>query len=418
MTTSHAAEQSAITYVVELTPVGRAAVAVVLVDGPAALAVVEKSFTALSGRRLRHTPIGRIVVGSWGGQRGEELVVARRGECRVEVQCHGGLAAVRSVVNALVADGCHEVGWREWVKTENDAATSAGFVPSPRRVCNRGDATTWSAQIALADALTLRTAAILLDQMHGALSKAIHAINEAVNACEWMRAADAVASILQHRELGLHLTNPWRVVLAGAPNVGKSSLINALAGFERAIVSPIPGTTRDVVTLTTAIGGWPVELADTAGLRSTNDELEAAGVRLTTNALASADVVILVHDATLEALPSTVIEPEFALAPAMASRRVLRVSNKVDLLDETAGLVPGGQDAPARSVIYTSATHGEGITELAAAIERALAPKPPAPGAAVAFQREQVEALMLARDAIARQQAAAVRAALQPLLAD
>ena len=82
MTTSHAAEQSAITYVVELTPVGRAAVAVVLVDGPAALAVVEKSFTALSGRRLRHTPIGRIVVGSWGGQRGEELVVARRGECR------------------------------------------------------------------------------------------------------------------------------------------------------------------------------------------------------------------------------------------------------------------------------------------------------------------------------------------------
>ena len=69
------------------------------------------------------------------------------------------------------------------------------------------------------------------------------------------------------RSVGLRLVSGWRVVLAGRPNVGKSRLLNALAGYERAIVDPTPGTTRDVVTVRTALDGWPVELADTAGLR-------------------------------------------------------------------------------------------------------------------------------------------------------
>ena len=85
------------------------------------------------------------------------------------------------------------------------------------------------------------------------------------------------------RNWGCISSNPWRVVVFGAPNVGKSSLINALAGYERAIVSPTPGTTRDVVTVTTAIDGWPVQLSDTAGFRETQDELESAGIELATN---------------------------------------------------------------------------------------------------------------------------------------
>ena len=83
----------------------------------------------------------------------------------------------------------------------------------------------------------------------------------------------------------------------GAPNVGKSSLINALAGYERAIVSPTPGTTRDVVTVTTAIDGWPVQLSDTAGFRETQDELESAGIELATTTLSRAELAIFVHDA-------------------------------------------------------------------------------------------------------------------------
>ena len=76
------------------------------------------------------------------------------------------------------------------------------------------------------------------------------------------------------------MLEPWKVVLAGAPNVGKSSLINALLGYDRAIVHDTPGTTCDVVTASAAFGGWAVELADTAGLRATIDPLETHGVCL------------------------------------------------------------------------------------------------------------------------------------------
>jgi tRNA modification GTPase len=99
-------------------------------------------------------------------------------------------------------------------------------------------------------------------------------------------------------EVGSHLTHPWRIVLAGRPNVGKSSLINALVGFERALVHATPGTTRDLVTAASAIDGWPVELIDTAGLRSTGDALEAAGIRLAEGQMAAADLVVLVFDAS------------------------------------------------------------------------------------------------------------------------
>ena len=75
-----------------------------------------------------------------------------------------------------------------------------------------------------------------------------------------------------------HLDRPWRVVIAGAPNVGKSSLVNALAGFARSLVSPTAGTTRDVVTTRIALDGWPIELCDTAGQRESADAVESAGI--------------------------------------------------------------------------------------------------------------------------------------------
>ena len=113
-------------------------------------------------------------------------------------------------------------------------------------------------------------------------------------------AAKIVDQILEYRDVGLHLTMPWRVVIAGPPNVGKSSLMNAIAGYQRAIVSPLPGTTRDVVTITTAINGWPVQIADTAGLRDTVDELESAGIALAGAVVEQADLVIVVSDASVE----------------------------------------------------------------------------------------------------------------------
>src|SRR5690606_16577637 len=87
-----------------------------------------------------------------------------------------------------------------------------------------------------------------------------------------------LAALVDRAPLGLHLTRPWHVALAGAPNVGKSSLLNAVLGYGRAIVFDQPGTTRDVLDAVTAIDGWPVRLTDGAGLRESVDALEAAGV--------------------------------------------------------------------------------------------------------------------------------------------
>ena len=138
---------------------------------------------------------------------------------------------------------------------------------------------------------------MLLDQYHGALAAAIRATLAAAASGDWQTASATIDALLAHRGVGEHLTTPWRVVLAGPPNVGKSSLKNALVGYQRAIVCDLPGTTRDVVATTTAIDGWPIQLADTAGLRDAADELEAAGVARAARALAAADLVVLVDEA-------------------------------------------------------------------------------------------------------------------------
>src|SRR5262249_49537761 len=136
-----------------------------------------------------------------------------------------------------------------------------------------GDPLAQDALIDLASAPTLRSAEILLDQANGALRLEIDRIRrEMEHSAETPLAA--LDALLRRGEIGVKLTTGWRIAIAGRPNVGKSRLFNALAGFERAIVDPAPGVTRDVVTYRTAFGGWPVELADTAGLRETEDAIE------------------------------------------------------------------------------------------------------------------------------------------------
>ena len=164
------------------------------------------------------------------------------------------------MIDRLSERGCEPMRWQDWLReTAADPIRAA-------------------AQIALAEAPTARTAAVLLDQFHGALA------HVRFERC-WMPPRRRLANGEQRSMRSSPIAawacisrQPWRVVLAGRPNVGKSSLMNALVGFQRAIVCDLPGTTRDVVTATTAIDGWPIQLADTAGLRETRDEIESAGV--------------------------------------------------------------------------------------------------------------------------------------------
>ena len=311
-----------------LTPAGRGAVAVVELAGPAA--ICDELFTAADGRAVSAQPIDRVAFGRWGKDPGEELVLVRTAADRTEIHCHGGTAAVARVLSDLETAGARTVSWEDRLNTD-DGELAAELAA------------------ALAAAPTVRTAGVLLDQAAGTLARGL---------------ADpaAHAGMRGRIEFGRHLIEPWLVVIAGPPNAGKSSLLNRIAGFARAIVSPVAGTTRDAVGVTVAVDGWPVRLTDTAGLRETRDPLEAAGVAKARDVLNAADAVIDVADAT---------DPRPA---RLTHRRVLRVWNKVD--------APNARPCPAdrRPV---SAVTGAGVDTLLADLARLLAPDVPAVGTPV-----------------------------------
>lgn len=373
--------RSETTRVIQLTPPGRAAVAVVLVEGPEVTTLVKGLIHRADRTRLTDLPIGCILVGRWGTSEGEEVVVCRRASNVVEVHCHGGSAAIEVIIARLVEAGCRRIDWRNWIRQS---------AADPIRA---------AAQIALAEAPTARTAAVLLDQFEGALSNAVRRVISAAAANDWLDVRIQLDSILAQRNLGLHLTTPWRVVIMGRPNVGKSSLLNALVGFERAIVYDLPGTTRDVVTARTAIDGWPILLADTAGVRDTSDDIESAGVERATSAAAQADLVLLVDDALNGG--------HVTLSTGVP---MLRVLNKIDLRAELSASERERIDA------FVSATQGIGIAELVAAIGKALVPAPPSRGAAVAFAAKHLAQLEAAREAALRRDLQAVMWRLRPLI--
>jgi tRNA modification GTPase len=169
--------------------------------------------------------------------------------------------------------------------------------------------------------------------------------------------------VLRDARQGRLLRDGLVLAIVGPPNAGKSSLLNALSGQDSAIVTEIPGTTRDVLRETIDLDGIPVHVADTAGLRETDDVIEAEGVRRARQALAGADIVLLLEEAT-----DTAAAPD-ALAGLPAHALCLRVANKVDLLSAEERTDRIGADGRGR--IWISARTGEGLDRLRQAIRDA-----------------------------------------------
>jgi tRNA modification GTPase len=222
-------------------------------------------------------------------------------------------------------------------------------------------------------------------------------------------------AIRQRAALGSHLVTPWRVVLAGRPNVGKSSLINALLGYPRAIVFDQPGTTRDVVTATAALDGWPIELTDTAGLRAIDepsaDELERVGIARALEQIAAADLLVLVFDATR---PWSAEDIELIRRWPLA----VAVSNKCDLVAKSIPDSLRADRSKDLAVLHTSAVTGEGIEALGRQITARLVPNVPPAGAAVPFTQRQTELLAQALEAARRGETAVADEHLAALLGD
>jgi tRNA modification GTPase len=325
-----------------LTPPGRGAVAVIACIGD--LAVLDGIHGALAlcvardGRLFRDRPINRITFARWGTGHPEDVVVVRTSETEFEVHCHGGRAAVERIRKELTpALGSASTQVRH---TRNDEH-------------HRLLAAAWDA---VSRATTLRTADLLLHQAAEAWPSALaHA-----QGADAPRSPDWRLRALEWKEFGRHLTDPWTVALVGQPNAGKSSLMNALAGFQRSIVNPTPGTTRDTVTLDVAFDGWPVRLIDTAGLRDSADELESAGIERARRVIADADLVLHIFDAT-QPQPATL-------------ERAIPVANKIDLQPDSTW---------PDSVVTVSALTGAGLERLIGRIVRSLIPELPPRGLAI-----------------------------------
>jgi tRNA modification GTPase len=340
-----------------LTPAGPGAIAAIGVRGPAAWEIARK----LVRRRNSVQPAlpedakpGQFWLGRLGGEIADECVVTLKRPAPVpcvEIHCHGGQEAVRFILETLAQEGAVIRTWQEWLRDTADALN--GF-----------------AAVALAHAPTLRTASILLDQHQGAFAQHRDRVLAALDAGQADLAQQLLAELNRHITLGRRLTEPWRVAVLGAPNVGKSSLVNALAGFQRSVVAPTPGTTRDVVTHLTAFAGWPVELADTAGLRADTEELEAEGVRRAQATAADADLCLWVLDAS-----APPVWPDFE------HPHLHYVINKCDLS-------PAWNTGEAAGGLQVSALTGTGVPELCQALGSWLVPDPPEPRAAVPFTPE------------------------------
>lgn len=360
-----------------ITPPGRGAVATIALHGDAGLLDgPPPMFAAANGRATALQPLNRVCFGRWGIDPAEEVVVCRTGASTCEIHCHGGAAAVQRILTDLSDRGCRIVNWPDLL-----AATS-GLLES-------------ECMAALTQATTLRTARILLEQQSGLLRAAIDEL------CELPldEVVTRTSELLSWSDFGLHLTQPWKVVLCGPPNVGKSSLINALLGYSRSIVYDQPGTTRDVVTGQTALEGWPVELSDTAGLRGMADELEAAGIERARQRVLQADCVVLVLDRS-RPLDDEELELIRELPQAVC------VANKIDLANAWSA-------AAHANVIPVSAVTHTGLEELSAAIVQKLVPRVPAAGTAIPVTARQIALLQSVHNAAVAGDQYGVQAAIR-----
>jgi tRNA modification GTPase len=328
-----------------LTPPGKAAIATLGVRGPRAWDITRQFFQPSKGNLPEAPTARKYWFGRFGVEFRDEVILAVQENLPtpvLELHCHGGIAVVRMIQELYEQQGVTVVSWQQFLGAGEGAAILA----------------------LLAHAPTTRTAAILLDQAHGAW-QTMTEVDGASKSSRLQRLHDLIP-------LGQHLVEPWQVVIAGAPNVGKSSLMNALAGYTRSIVSPTPGTTRDAVATRLAIDGWPVEMTDTAGLRQSPDALEQQGIDRARAVLQAADLRLWLLDGSTEP-----ITPEDTAGWCF-------VINKIDL--------PAAWDwHNIPGALHISAHARAGLPELCDLISRRLVPLPPLAGEAVPCLPEQIE---------------------------
>ena len=355
------------------TPRGRGALAVIRLSGPQAIAIAQQ-MVRVDSFEPRHATLAQLRVG-------EEVLDqvlltcfpaphSLTGEDVVEISCHGSPAIVRRILDATLGSG----------------AVLAGPGEFTLRALTNGKINLAQAE-AIRDLIAAQTDAAVKQaarQLNGELSKALDPFKEKLvevivlleSALEFVEddlpapqvthveeiltsVIAGVAELSESYSAGRLLQEGARVAIAGRPNVGKSSLFNSLIRNERAIVTEVPGTTRDTLSESIDIGGVPVVLTDTAGLRDTNDNIETLGIERTHRAMGDADLVLLVLDGSTKFGPE---DRELLQRTADAHRIV--VMNKSDL----PTFEPLTRCVPQVEAINVSARTGDGLAALHDAI--------------------------------------------------
>ena len=390
------------------TPPGRGGIGVVRVSGPA----LEPTLHALAGRDLRPRQATRAdFLDSTGAVIDQGLILYFRaphsytGEDVIELQGHGG-----PVVLNLLLQRCLELGAR---LAEPGEFTKRAFLN------DKIDLAQAEGVADLIDAATAQAARCAMRSLQGDFSRRIEALVDALTELrifveatldfpdeevEFLESGKVrarlaairaqLAAIIAASQQGQLLRDGIHIVLTGQPNVGKSSLLNALAGTERAIVTEIPGTTRDLIRETINLRGVPLHVIDTAGLREPRDPVEKIGIERTWQAVAAADLVLWVSDLTR---PETCVPDPALGVRTTAGVPQLHVLNKVDL----AGLEPSVRTMGGMVEVALSAKSGAGLDLLKTAVLTAAGWDVANEGAFMARERH-LQALQLAQEHVTR----------------
>ena len=370
------------TIVAVATPPGRSAIGLIRLSGPQSVEIL----CALLGDKEFQPEANRIVLKQILNAESDDVLDSAlisffkaphsfTGEDMVEINCHGSPVILRQLLDQILKLDARLAGPGEF----------------SLRACRNGKMNLSQAE-GIRDLINARTAAAAQQatrQLKGELSTALQeckddlvtAIVRLESALEFVEddlpqiqvnetaeqlsgIANRLAAMAASYETGHLLRDGLRVALVGRPNVGKSSLFNRLVRFDRAIVTDLPGTTRDSLRESISIQGIPVTLTDTAGMRNAADQIEALGIRRTEQAIADADLVVAVVDGSSELTD----EDEIVLREAKAARHIVAV-NKSDLSANQRR----SQDWNGDDVVHVSALTGAGLDDLAMAIVKPFA---------------------------------------------
>ncbi len=363
------------------TPLGVGGVGIVRLSGSGAVAIVEPFFSAAGGKSLAAAESHRMYHGWIANEHGpvdEVLAVVMRAphsytrQDVVEIQCHGGPLVLQTVLELVCGAGAR--------LAEPGEFTQRAFLNG------RLDLTRVEAVADIVRAGSEAGLRVSANQLRGRLYDAIHALQDELGHVAALLAAGIdfpeedivfahrediaerlgrgrarLEELLETAEQGMILRDGLAVTIAGRTNVGKSSLLNALLRENRAIVTEVPGTTRDTVEEAAEVGGVVLRLTDTAGIRQTEDPVEREGVNRSHQAMAQADLVLLVLDGTVPLTP----EDTGLLGRAVPEKTLVAV-NKRDRMPEPRP--PWAEKLAGWDVVVLSALTREGMEELEAGV--------------------------------------------------